>query len=132
MKTPLILYWAARLAAALILVQTLYFKFTAAEESVYIFQTVGMEPWGRITVGIFELIAGVLLLINSVAWIGAGLALALMGGAIMMHLTLLGISVKGDGGYLFILAVIVACCSLFVLYRNKEHIRSMIRRMAGY
>jgi putative oxidoreductase len=132
MKTALIVYWAARLAAALILVQTLYFKFSAAEESVYIFETVGMEPWGRIAVGILELIAGALLLINATAWIGAGLALGLMGGAIMMHLTMLGISIRGDGGYLFFLAVIVAICSLFVLYTNKEYIRQLIRTMTGY
>ncbi len=79
-------YWGARLVAAIILLQTLYFKFTASPESVYIFSTIGMEPWGRIGVGVVELIAGVLLLLSATAWIGAGLALGLMAGAIGMHL----------------------------------------------
>src|SRR5687768_11596266 len=104
MKTALIPYWVARIIAALILLQTLYFKFSGASESVEIFTRVGMEPWGRIGVGVFELAASVLLLINSLAWLGAILSFGMMGGAIMMHLTILGISVQNDGGYLFILA----------------------------
>ena len=122
----LIVYWIVRLVAALILVQTLFFKFTAAEESVYIFTTVGMEPWGRIGVGILELIAAILIVIPATAWIGAGLALGLMLGAIGMHLTLLGIAVKGDGGYLFFLALIVATCSTYVLLRNSSTIISTV------
>ena len=78
-----------------------------------------MEPWGRIGIGILELVAAVLLLFNKTAWLGGGLALGLMLGAIGMHLTKLGISVQGDGGYLFFLAVLVAVCSAFVLLRNK-------------
>lgn len=120
------MYWGARIIAALILLQTLYFKFTAAEESVYIFTTVGMEPWGRIGVGILELIAGVLLLVNATAWFGGLLALGLMVGAIGMHLTLLGISIQDDGGYLFMLAVVVALCSSLVLWRNKDQIISIV------
>jgi putative oxidoreductase len=77
MKTHSIVYWSARILASLIMLQTLYFKFTASEESVFIFSTVGMEPWGRIGIGIFELIASVLILINVTAWIGGVLALGL-------------------------------------------------------
>jgi hypothetical protein len=116
------LYWAARIIAAIILLQTLYFKFSASEESVYIFTTVGMEPWGRIAVGILELVAATLLLLNSTVWLGGMLALGLMAGAIGMHLTLLGISVRGDGGYLFILAVIVGLCSAFIVFKNRDTI----------
>ena len=47
--------WALRLIVAVILLQTLFFKFSAAKESVYIFSTLGMEPWGRIGSGVFEL-----------------------------------------------------------------------------
>jgi len=131
MKINNLLYWIARVVAALIMAQTLYFKFTGAEESKYIFETVGMEPWGRIGVGILELVATVLILINATAWLGAGLALGLMGGAIMMHLTMLGIEVKGDGGQLFLYAVIVALCSVFVLVRNKERIVGLLSRVKG-
>src|SRR6187551_1183970 len=120
MKTSTIINWVARLLAALIMVQTLYFKFSGAEESIYIFTTVGMEPWGRIGVGVMELIASVLLMITSTAWLGAGLGLGLMAGAIGMHLVLLGIEVKGDGGQLFLYAVLVAVCSLYVLYHDQN------------
>ena len=126
MKISTVIYWAARLIAALIMVQTLYFKFSGAEESIYIFTTVGMEPWGRIGIGVLELIAAILLLINSVAWLGAGLALGLMLGAIGMHLTVLGIEVRGDGGYLFILSVIVSICSAFILFKDKEKVLDLL------
>ena len=122
MKAKSFFYWIARLTAVVIMVQTLYFKFTGAEESMYIFKTVGMEPWGRILVGVLELVASVLILINSMAWIGGGLAFGLMAGAILMHLTILGISVQNDGGQLFLYAVIVTICSAIILFFNKEKI----------
>jgi uncharacterized membrane protein YphA (DoxX/SURF4 family) len=128
MTTQTILYVAARVIAAIILLQTLYFKFTASPESVYIFSTVGMEPWGRISVGILELIAGTLLVINATAWLGGILALGLMAGALLMHVTKLGISIQGDGGYLFFLALVVALCSLYVVLRNKDQIHLLLRR----
>lgn len=124
-KLPTILYWTARILAALIMFQTLYFKFSGAKESIEIFAMVGMEPWGRIGVGILELIASVLLLLNVTAGLGAALGAGLMGGAILMHLTVLGISVGGDGGYLFVLAVIVLICCAGVLYVQKKKIVSI-------
>lgn len=128
--TTLFFYWAARIIATLIMLQTLFFKFSGAEESIYIFSMVGMEPWGRIGVGILELAASVLMLINATAWLGAGLASGLMAGALFMHFTILGISVKNDGGYLFFLALIVLLCSLFVLYINKEKIQATVKGLS--
>jgi hypothetical protein len=116
----LLFYWGTRVIAAFILLQTLFFKFSGSAESVYIFSTLGMEPWGRIGIGVLELLAAILLLITRVSWIGALLSLGLMLGAIGMHLTLLGIVVQGDGGYLFILAVVVVICSVFVLWTDRE------------
>jgi putative oxidoreductase len=107
--------WCLRLIVAGILLQTLFFKFTGAEESVYIFSTLGMEPWGRYATGIAELAASVLLLVPGYAAAGALLALGLMSGAILSHLTVLGIEVKGDGGLLFALALIVFVASLAIL-----------------
>ena len=107
------------LIAAVILLQTLFFKFTAAPESVYIFSTLGLEPIGRIGSGVAELIAALLLLWPASAWVGAALALGIMGGAILSHLTVLGIEVQGDGGQLFLLAVLVAVLSAFLLYRDR-------------
>jgi putative oxidoreductase len=136
MKTSKVIYWIARLAAALIMLQTLYFKFSGAEESIYIFKTVGMEPWGRYGVGVMELIAAVLLMMNSTAWIGAALGASLMAGAIGMHLTILGISVSNgngetDGGQLFIYAVIVLIACAYVLFVNKTQILQTVARARG-
>lgn len=119
-KPELIVSWICRVVAAVILLQTLFFKFTAAPESVYIFTKVGLEPWGRIGSGFAELIAAVLLIAPSFPWLGAGLALGVMGGAIMSHLTVLGVVVKDDGGLLFALAVIVAICSAIVLFIHRH------------
>lgn len=121
-------YWSARLLAAIIMAQTLYFKFTAAPESVFIFTTVGMEPWGRIGVGILEAVASALLLFTPTAWLGAGLALGLMAGAMGMHLTLLGVEVQGDGGYLFFLALTVALCSAIILWMDQQKIQVLLER----
>ena len=126
MKTAILFYWSARIIAAIILFQTLYFKFTSADESIYIFTTVGMEPWGRIGIGVLELIASILLLINATAWLGAGLALSLMLGAIGMHVIVLGIEVRGDNGYLFTLCVIVFVCSAFVLFKNRAKVVGLL------
>jgi putative oxidoreductase len=130
-KWKVIIYWLARITAAVIMLQTLFYKFTGSAESVYIFTTVHMEPWGRIGVGIMEFVASVLLLINRTAWMGAALALGLMGGAILMHLTILGIEVQGDRGYLFLLAAIVAGCSTCVLVFNKKQIMEWKAALLG-
>lgn len=114
--------WLLQLLAAVILLQTLFFKFTGAEESVYIFSTLGMEPAGRIGSGVVELIAAVLLLVPSTATAGAVLAIALMAGAIVSHLTVLGIEVKDDGGLLFGLAVTVLVSAAIVLVLRRAEI----------
>lgn len=115
------LSWVLQLLAAVILAQTLYFKLTAAPESVYIFSTLGMEPWGRIGTALVELVAVVLLLVPRTAVLGAILALGVMGGAVASHLTTLGIEVQGDGGLLFGLAIAVLTASAGVaVLRRKE------------
>jgi uncharacterized membrane protein YphA (DoxX/SURF4 family) len=122
MRTSTIIAWICRVAAAVILLQTLYFKFTAAPESVYIFTKVGLEPWGRIGSGIAELIAATLILIPRITWVGAGLALGVMIGAIFSHLTVLGLVVMDDGGLLFGLALAVAACSLILLFLQRRRL----------
>lgn len=113
--------WALRGIAAAIMLQTLFFKFTAAPESVYIFSMLGVEPWGRIGTGVLELIASVLILIPRTTVLGALLAMGIMGGAILTHLFVLGISVQGDGGQLFLYGVLVflASAGLVFLYRKQ-------------
>jgi uncharacterized membrane protein YphA (DoxX/SURF4 family) len=116
-----IVRWTLRIIAALIMLQTLFFKFSGAEESVYIFSTLGIEPWGRIGTGIAELIASVLLLIPRTTQTGALLGLGVMSGAIFFHLTKLGIEVMGDHGQLFLYALIVflSCLILCWSYRKQ-------------
>src|SRR4029434_3440070 len=111
-RTQTVLSWFLQLAVAGILLQTLFFKFTGAEESVYIFSSVGrflniasVEPWGRIGSGVLELIASLLLIVPATASLGAILTMGVMAGAILSHLVVLGIDVKGDGGLLFGLAL---------------------------
>ena len=114
------LLWVAKGVATVLMLQTLYFKFQAAPESVYIFTKVGIEPWGRIGTGIIELIASALILIPRTSWIGAGLGLGVMLGAIATHLFLLGIAVQGDGGQLFFYALAVAVSCLTILYLTRQ------------
>ncbi|HLO79346.1 MAG TPA: DoxX family protein [Chitinophagaceae bacterium] len=109
-----------RIVPAIILMQTLFFKFTAAPESVEIFTKLHAEPWGRIATGILELISGILLLIPPTALLGASLGLVLMCGAIASHLFVIGIESAGDRGQLFTLAIIVFVCCIAVIYLEKR------------
>ena len=137
LTTPvLVVSRICRIVAAIILLQTLFFKFTAAPESVYIFTKLGtfvhtylpfasigtVEVSGRIGSGIIELIAAVLLLTPRFAWAGAILAMAATGGAIVSHLTFLGIEVQGDKGLLFFLAIAVLVTSAIALYLHRMQI----------
>lgn len=126
MSTTLItISWVARIAVAVILLQTLFFKFTGAEESRYIFTTLmgaENEAIGRIGSGVVELVAAVLLLLPSSAWVGAFISLGTISGAIMSHLAILGIEVKGDGGLLFALAVTVFVLSGLILTIHRREL----------
>jgi len=115
-----IFIWVLKLLAAVILLQTLYFKFTAKPESVELFTMLGMEPWGRIGTGVAELVASVLILIPRTTLLGAIMGLGLMAGAIFFHLTKLGVNFGGDA-VLFIYAVIVfvCCLALIIIYRKN-------------
>ncbi|HZY81591.1 MAG TPA: DoxX family protein [Cyclobacteriaceae bacterium] len=114
-----------RLIAAFIMIQTLWFKFTGAEESVYIFSQVGIEPWGRIGTGVAELIAAVLLLIPRTIIFGALMAIGIMLGAIVTHLFILGIEVKGDGGQLFAYALIVLVASVILVFLHFDQVQQI-------
>ncbi len=126
MQMKSILLWVLRIVPALIMLQTLFFKFSASEESVYIFSVVGIEPWGRIATGVFELIASLLLLYPRTTYLGALLGAGLMSGALMMHFTLLGYEVKGDGGLLFIYALVVFVCCLLLLYFERKQVMQLL------
>ncbi len=125
------IFWVLKIIAAIIMLQTLFFKFTAAPESVYIFSTLGAEPYGRMGTGIIELIASILLLIPRTSFIGAMLGLGTMMGAILSHIFILGIVVQNDGGKLFVLGVITALCCALVAIKNKNQFTSLMRIFNG-
>ncbi len=122
MKKYLTLANVLKVVVAIILLQTLFFKFTGAEESVYIFTTVGMEPWGRYGSGFVELIATIVLFFPATTWLGALLALGTISGALFFHFTKLGFVVMDDGGTLFIMACIVFVSCLILLWKNRKMI----------
>jgi hypothetical protein len=119
--------WIIKLTAVSILLQTLYFKFTGAEESIYIFSTLGVEPYGRIGSGVIELIASILILMPQTTLLGALMALGTMAGAIFSHLFFLGIEVKNDGGTLFILAIITFICCAILVFQNRDKVQSLLK-----
>ena len=126
-KGLLIASWVLRLIVAFILFQTLFFKFTGARESVYIFSTLGVEPWGRIGSGVVELIAAVLLVIPRTTIFGAALSLAVISAAILSHLTRLGVALPAvnDHGELFGLALVVFLGSAAVLVLHRSEVRAI-------
>ena len=124
-----IISWILRIAAAAILLQTLYFKFTGHQESVELFTKLGVEPWGRIGTGVIELITGIILLIPATAFIGAFLGIGLMSGAILSHLTVIGIESKGDGGQLFMLAIIVMVLCFVIALIHKQQGFSLFHKV---
>ncbi|TGD59664.1 DoxX family membrane protein [Flavobacterium humi] len=116
-----------KIIVAIILLQTLFFKFTANPESVYIFTKLGIEPYGRIGSGIVELIASILLFVDKTRFYAAFTAMGTMLVAILSHLFVLGIEVNDDKGTLFILALITFFCSLLLMIRYKDDINFLKR-----
>ncbi len=123
------LFYAERICAfvvAIILLQTLFYKFTGAKESVYIFSRLHIEPWGRITTGILELITGILLVFRRTSIYGAVLGLIIISGAITAHLFIIGIVILGDGGKLFTLAMLVFTGSLVILALRFKEVKEIV------
>lgn len=118
--------WVCRFIAAAIMIETLFFKFTGAPESVYIFSKMNLEPWWRYGQGIWELLASLLLLTPRLGWAGGILTLGAIGGAIVSHVTVLGIEVQGDGGLLFGMAVVAFVCGLVVTFIHRHEIPSYV------
>lgn len=116
------------IVAAVILLQTLYFKFSGAPESVYIFSQLGIEPYGRIGTGVLELIISMLLLVKRTSLIGAIIGIGVILGAILSHLLILGIEVQDDGGLLFGLAMIVLALLLLTVILQKEKLLLFVKK----
>ena len=134
-KRMKVLSWVLQVVVGVILLQTLFFKFTGAPESVYIFSKLGAEPWGRIASGVFELIAAALLLVPRTAAAGALLSLGVISGAIFSHLTRLGVALTevGDRGELFALAVVVflgSAAVLFIRWRELPFVGALLSKDA--
>jgi uncharacterized membrane protein YphA (DoxX/SURF4 family) len=118
-----------RILIAVILLQTLRYKFTAHPDSVYIFNKVGLEPYGRIAIGVLELISAILILIPKTIWLGASLTLGIISGAIITHITIIGIEVNNDRGTLFYMALLIFTLSLIVLWKNRKNIPIIGKRL---
>lgn len=126
--TKNVILWILKVIAAVIMLQTLYFKFTAHPDSVHIFSQLGIEPWGRILTGVFEIVASVLILWPRTQVFGALTGAGIMAGAVLSHLAVLGIETNGDGGKLFMLALIVFICCVLILFFNKSEIANLLRK----
>lgn len=124
--------WILQLVAAFILGQTLFFKFSGAPESIYIFETLGAEPWGRYVSGLAEFVAVILLLVPRTAWMGAVLGAGVISGAIVSHVFVLGIEVQGDGGLLFTLAVLTLSCCVGVVFIHRDQIAGFLGNRLGF
>lgn len=128
MKIINIFSWLLRLVVAITLLQTLYFKFTAHPDSVHIFSSLGLEPYGRIIVGIMELITSILILIPNTKIFGMLGSLGIIAGAIFSHLLVLGVNVQGDGGDLFALAILVFISSSVFLWIHREELKAVLNQ----
>lgn len=128
-KTRNIIAWGLQIIAAIILVKSLLSKFIATPESVYIFNLIGVEPAGRVLVGIFELVTAILLLTPRYSWMGAIFGIALMTGAITFHMTIIGIEVMGDEGFLFYQAGVVLACSIAILILTFPVAKKLFRQI---
>jgi putative oxidoreductase len=129
MNTKNLFPLALRLIAAIILLQTLFFKFSAHPQSVELFTKLGVEPWGRVGTGVIELITGILLLVPATAFIGGVLAIGLMVGAIGSHIAIIGIESHGDGGLLFIMAVTVFLCGIAIAYIYRQQGFDLLKKI---
>lgn len=114
--------WIAQLIVAVLFLQTLFFKFSGAEESVWIFSQLGVEPWGRWATAVAELIAAGLILYPRTSALGAVVSIGIISGAIFSHLFVLGIEVQGDGGTLFALAVVILVASALVAFLRRRQL----------
>lgn len=117
-----IILWVVKIIVAFILLQTLYYKFTAHPDSVFIFEQTGLGAVGRIGAGIAELIIALLILTPRTAWLGAAGGIGMMAGAIFFHLTSLGIEVNNDGGILFKMAFVVLVGCIYILIKHRNNI----------
>jgi len=115
--------------AALILLQTLFFKFKASPESVALLTALGVEPFGRIATGVFELIAAALLIVPATRLHGGIFGVGLMFGATASHIFIVRVESNGDEGILFVLAFFVLIFSLLALYFKRPKLINLRSRI---
>jgi len=118
-----------RITVAIIYIQTLYFKFTAHPDSVYIFTKMGVEPFGRISLGVIELIISIGILIPKTKYAAIVMSIAIVLGALMSHIFILGIIVNGDNGLLFSLACLIFLLSILLFIYHYDEIKLNANRI---
>lgn len=127
MKAKKIISMILRIVVAVIFIQTLFFKFTAHPDSVELFTALGVEPFGRIGLGIVELIVSLLILIPKTKALGIVSSIGIMIGAIGSHFLVIGTNFKGDGGALFAMAVVVFIAATILFFMHKDEVKSLIK-----
>lgn len=126
MKTlSFIVQWTLRLFISFYLIQYSYVKLSGQQSAIELFTTLEMEPWGRITIGILELITVLLILYPRTTVLGGLLGMVSMAAVIYYHLTQLGIAIRGDS-FLFIIACAIFAASLALVITNRKQLINSI------
>ncbi|MEM6960150.1 MAG: DoxX family protein [Myxococcota bacterium] len=108
-----------RLFVAAIMAGAGYLKLTSGAAEIAIFSELGMEPQGRMIIGLLEVASGLLLLSPHVAT-GALLTVGIMCGAIIAHATVIGPSPGGDGGLQMAMLALVLTSSIVLLLVSRR------------
>lgn len=113
-----------KITIAVIMIQSLFFKFSGAQESIDLFTKLAgkREAFFRIGIGILELITSIILFVPQKTWLGASLSLGIMSGAVLSHLTILGVAHHNDGGALFFCALLALVSSSILLYLHRKEV----------
>ena len=112
--------WVCQVIAAAVMVAAGFIKLQGGPVDIFIFEKLGMEPFGRYLITVLEFTAGILLVWPSFSVLGALLSVGTMIGASIAHATVLGFSVQGDGGMHVGLLVLVFVTSGVVLWARRR------------
>ena len=115
-----LLFGLLQILAAAILLGAAVGKFSSTAGDVFIFTELGMEPTGRIIIGLIEATAALMLLTKNYPALGALLGIGVMCGAVIAHVSVLGFNVQGDRGLHIVLLLTVVLSSGTVLIARRK------------
>lgn len=111
MNIKFIMSWIFIILAFAILVYNAYLKLNSNSGAIQLFSGLGLEPYGRFAIGLFELTAALLLLYPGTVKYGAVLGFILMTGVIFIHITKIGIALNGNYSFFFMGVIAFFCCT---------------------